>query len=103
MQTLLLVVGVLAAGLVALVLLHRDLRRHPWSGSGGGGPFGPIDEIFAPTRHEAMVELKHQYDRTAPAPIAGAPPWLDVDLEDGASGSVTIHPERFGAARADNR
>jgi hypothetical protein len=94
MQTLLVVLGIVALGLVAVVLLQRDLSRHPRSGSGGGGPFGAIDEVFAPTRHEAANELKDQYDRTAPAPVAGEPPWLEVDLEDGRSGSVTIRPER---------
>lgn len=94
MQTLVVVLGIMALGLVAVVLFQRDLSRHPWSGSGGGGPFGAIDEVFAPTRHEAMEELKQQYDRTAPAPIPGEPPWLDVDLDDGESGSVTIRPER---------
>lgn len=94
MQTLLTVVGVLALGFAAVALLQRDIRRHPWSGSGGGGPFGPIDEIFAPTRHEAMAELKAQYHRTAPAPVPGEPPWLDVDLDDGLRGSVTIRPPR---------
>jgi len=83
--------AVLAAIVGVIALCQRDLSRHPWSGSGGGGPFGPIDEVFAPTRHEAMAELKAQYDRTAPAPVPGDPPWLDVDLGDvDRPGSVTI-------------
>ena len=94
MQTLLAVLAVLALGALAMGLLQRDWAKRTWSGSGGGGPFAPIDEIFAPTRHEAMAELKQQYDRTAPAPAPGEPPWLDVDLEDGRTGSVTIHPDR---------
>lgn len=90
MQTLLVVLGIMALGLAAVALFQRDLSRHPWSGSGGGGPFGAIDEVFAPTRHQAMDELKQQYDRTAPAPIPGELPWVDVDLE---LGQVTIRSE----------
>lgn len=95
MGQLLAVLAIVALGALAMGLFQRDVRKHPWTGSGGGGPFGAIDEVFAPTRHEAMAELKQQYDRTAPAPVAGEPPWLDVDLgSDGRPGSVTIWPER---------
>ena len=93
MTTLLAVLAVLAVGAAGVGLIQRDWTKKHWSGSGGGGPFGPIDEIFAPTRHESMVELKQQYDRTAPAPVPGEPPWLDVDLDDGRRGSVTIRPD----------
>jgi len=98
MGSLLIVLAVIAVAVAVTSVIGHSWGKHPWSGSGGGGPFGPIDEVFAPTRHEAMAELKHQYDRTAPAPIPGAPPWLDVDLEDGRSGSVTIHPRRPGTS-----
>lgn len=84
--------AILAVALAVVGLCQRSWAKHPWSsGGGGGGPFGPIDEVFAPTRYEAMQEMKRQHDATAPAPIPGEPPWVDVDLE---GGSVTIHDER---------
>lgn len=83
--------AILAIALAVIGLCQRSWGKHPWStGGGGGGPFGPIDEVFAPTRHESMQEMKRQYDRTAPAPVPGEPPWLDVDLDER---SVTIYPQ----------
>jgi hypothetical protein len=83
--------AVLAAVVGITALWQRDMSRRPRSGTGGAGAFGPIDEVFAPTRHESMAELGAQYDRTAPAPIPGDPRWLDVDLgDDDRPGTVTI-------------
>ncbi|MCU1438222.1 MAG: hypothetical protein JWP66_1309 [Naasia sp.] len=68
---ILLTVGVAAA--VALgITAHGSARRTArGSGSLGGGLLGSIDEVFAPSRHEAVLELDRQSALPAPAPLAG--------------------------------
>jgi hypothetical protein len=54
------------------------------SGSSGGGFLGVVDEVFAPSRHEAALERDRQTVMPAPAPVAG-------DGDKGIySGRVTI-------------
>lgn len=102
MGQLLGVLIVLAIGALIVGLAQRSWAKEHWSGSGGGGPFGAVDEIFAPARHQAMQELKEQYDRTAPAPVPGDPPWMDVDL-DGEDGPVVTISRQIDAADHDGR
>ncbi len=40
-------------------------------GGAGAGIMGGVDEIFAPTRHEAQQELDRQSSLPAPAPVPG--------------------------------
>lgn|GEM_PF-2761097 len=43
-----------------------------------GNIMGPLDDIFAPSRHEAMLEQERQTQLPAPAPAPGDP-LLDLD------------------------
>ena len=65
-------------GIVAVVLLGYLAHRRGWINlsrtnrkSVGGGMLGVIDEVFAPTRHEAAVEMERQTVLPAPAPTPG--------------------------------
>jgi hypothetical protein len=40
-------------------------------GGAGAGIMGGVDEVFAPTRHEAQQELDRQSSLPAPAPVPG--------------------------------
>lgn len=57
-------------------------RRHLVGGAGSlaGGCASGLEAVFAPTAHEAAIERERMTRRTAPAPIAGDPPWA---IEDG--------------------
>ena len=56
----------------------------------GGGLFGVIEEVFAPTRHEAVIELESQ----AVLPVPAHSPDRDFHDEDVASarfaGKITL-------------
>jgi hypothetical protein len=66
------VVAVVALGVLASRLGWIDLSNKT-KGTGGGSSsiVGIGDEVFAPTRHEAQVELDRQTMLPAPAPVAG--------------------------------
>jgi hypothetical protein len=67
--------------LAVLVALGALAQRKGWidvtgkhaGGRGGGvaGLMGGVDEVFAPTRHEAQQELDRQSSLPAPAPAPG--------------------------------
>ena len=68
------VVGVIVAAIVTGVRLGWiDLsnKANRGSGSMSGAIGGSIDEIFAPTRHEAQQEMDRQSLLPAPAPLPG--------------------------------
>lgn len=84
------IVGVVAL-IVAASALQVDVRnRRGGTGGGGGlgGGIGGIDEIFAPTRHEALQELELQRELPAPSPAPGDPPWGRLVLD--ASGAPVL-------------
>lgn len=68
-----------AAGIALFVYLLQRFRLIDLSGSnkskgssrGGGGLLGIGDEVFAPARYEAALELDRQTTLPAPAPVAG--------------------------------
>jgi hypothetical protein len=63
--------GVAVAAITAMLIATRTSSR-PSRGSGsiGSGMFGVVDEIFAPARHEARVEVERQTALAAPVPSA---------------------------------
>lgn len=81
------------AGVIALVVAQRlgwiDLSNKART-SGSHGIVGVVDEVFAPTRHEAQLELDRQTRLPAPAPIPGDGPGggdiyrgtVRIDLDD---------------------
>lgn len=83
------VVTGVAVAAVALVIAQRrgwiDLSNKARS-SGTRGMIGAIDEVFAPTRLEAHIELEAQTRLPAPAPVPGDGP----DEEAGYSGRLRI-------------
>ncbi len=78
-----LTLGVLFAAGIAIaqwrgwIELRGSGRGHS---TGAGGAVGALDEVFAPTRHEAQRELQQQTELPAPAPVPGDGP---LDLESG--------------------
>ncbi len=66
---------------LALVPLGIVAQRKGWidmtgknakgRGGAGAGIMGGVDEVFAPTRHEAQQELDRQSSLPAPAPVPG--------------------------------
>ena len=68
------------AGIAAFLYLGQRFhliditgRNKPRSSGGGSGLVGIGDEVFAPARHEAAMELDRQTILPAPAPVAGDP------------------------------
>jgi hypothetical protein len=67
--------------IVAIIVLGYLGQRFRWiditgsgkskSSGGGSGLMGIGDEVFAPSRHEAAIELDRQTVLPAPAPVAG--------------------------------
>jgi hypothetical protein len=80
---LLIALPVLLGGVVLVVLYASTPLEQKYLVSGGGVPGGyasGLEAVFAPTAHEAGVELDRMTKRTAPAPVAGDPPWaIDGD------------------------
>jgi hypothetical protein len=67
------VVVIIALGLFAQRKGWIDMTGKHTTGRGGAGAgiMGGVDEIFAPTRHEAQQELDRQSSLPAPAPVPG--------------------------------
>ncbi|GAA2849500.1 hypothetical protein [Microbacterium arabinogalactanolyticum] len=80
---LLITLPVLLGGVVLVVVYASKPLEQKYLVSGGGVPGGyasGLEAVFAPTAHEAGVELDRMTKRTAPAPVAGDPPWaIDGD------------------------
>jgi hypothetical protein len=67
------VLGIVVLGFLAQRLGFIDLsgKDKPRSSGSGSGLIGIGDEVFAPSRHEAAIELDRQTILPAPAPLAG--------------------------------
>jgi hypothetical protein len=85
-------------GIVVAVVLGFVAQKFRWidlssagqskSAGNGAGLIGIGDEVFAPSRHEAALELDRQTILPAPAPVAG-------DGDNGIfGGKVTIDLNR---------
>lgn len=63
-----LILGVLFAAGIAVAQWRGwiELRGNARGHSTGAGAFGALDEVFAPTRHEAQRELEQQSELPAP-------------------------------------
>lgn len=66
----LILLGCAVAAVVAILIVTRGSERR---GRGGAtiGMFGAIDEVFAPNRHETLLEFERQTELPAPAPLPG--------------------------------
>ena len=66
-------VVVIALGVLAQRKGWIDVTGSHAHGRSGGiaGLMGGVDEVFAPTRHEAQQELERQTELPAPAPTPG--------------------------------
>jgi hypothetical protein len=84
--------GVVVLGYLAQRFGLIDLAGtdKPKSSGNGAGLMGIGDEVFAPARHEAAMELDRQAILPAPAPVAGDPGrgiyngQVKIDLSRGA-------------------
>ncbi|MCU1523278.1 MAG: hypothetical protein JWO18_172 [Microbacteriaceae bacterium] len=67
------VLGIVVLGFLAQRFGFIDLsgKDKPRSSGSGSGLIGIGDEVFAPSRHEAAIELDRQTILPAPAPLAG--------------------------------
>lgn len=95
--------GVLAAALIVLAVkrgwidLSDKTRRGGGNGAGGVMMIG--DEVFAPRKHEAQVELDRQSRLPAPAPVPGDG---DKGIAFAAEDAEDDDPDRFrGRIRLD--
>lgn len=96
-------------GVAALVLLGFIASRRGWidlSNKTKSGPRGGVlgigDEVFAPTRHEAAVELDRQAVLPAPAPVAGDGDKGIAAIADADPDAVPDPETRFdGSVRID--
>lgn len=76
------VTSAVTVGLIVRFVSSPVERKYLISGSGNlaGGYASGLEAVFAPSAHEAGIELDRMTKRTAPAPIAGDPPWaIDGD------------------------
>jgi hypothetical protein len=74
------VAGVILLGYLANRLGWIDLSNKNTRPGGGGSLLTIGDEVFAPSRHEAAVEIDRQSSLPAPAPVAGD---RDLGIYDG--------------------
>lgn len=75
-------VGVLLLGYLANLFGLIDLSNKNRRPGGGGSVLSIGDEVFAPSRHEAAIELDRQTSLPAPAPLAGDRPG-ETSIYDG--------------------
>ncbi len=85
------IAGVVVAVIVATRLGWIDFSNKSGRTSGSAGLVGIGDEVFAPRKHEAQVELDRQTLLPAPAPLPG----------DGDQGIVEA-ADAAGPAAADD-
>ncbi len=74
------VAGVILLGYLANRLGWIDLSNKNLRPGGGGSLLTIGDEVFAPSRHEAAIEIDRQSSLPAPAPLAGD---RDLGIYDG--------------------
>ena len=74
------VAGVILLGYLANRLGWIDLSNKNRRPGGGGSVLTIGDEVFAPSRHEAAIEIDRQSSLPAPAPVAGD---RDLGIYDG--------------------
>jgi hypothetical protein len=94
--------AVFAGVAVVLVALAVFAQRKGWidltgkhaggRGGAGAGIMGGVDEVFAPTRHEAQQERDRQTSMPAPAPVPGDG---DKDIFK-SDGTIRIHLDADG-------
>lgn len=65
------VAGVLVSGWILQRLGLIDLTVKGRKGGNLGGMITMVDEVFAPTKHEAAIEADRETRMPAPAPLAG--------------------------------
>ncbi len=97
----------IVGGVVAAVVLVVVASRLGWidfsdktktSGGSSSSIVGIGDEVFAPTRHEAQVELDRQSMLPAPAPLPG-----DGDKGIWEGGTIRIDVPSSATAGPDTR
>ena len=93
---LLIAAAVVVLGAVAQRFGVIDLRGNGRRGGSTAGLVGSLDEVFAPTRHEAQLERDRQTSLPAPAPIPGdghhgtLPADADPDAPDRYRGTIRL-------------
>jgi hypothetical protein len=94
------VIGVVVLGFLAQRFGIIDLvgKSNARSAGNGAGLIGIGDEVFAPSRHEAAIEMDRQSILPAPAPLAGDP-LKDAERAGVYNGRVTIELPRESQRR----
>lgn len=65
------VVALVVVGVIGQRMGWMDFRGKGKGRATAGNVLAPLDEVFAPTRHEARLELERQTELPAPAPAPG--------------------------------
>ncbi len=93
---------VLAFGWVAVRRGWIDLSDKTRRGGGGGGVMMIGDEVFAPRKHEAQVELDRQSRLPVPAPVPGDGDKGIAFADEEEPADVPARADRFkGSIRLD--
>ncbi|WP_156109696.1 hypothetical protein [Cryobacterium sp. MLB-32] len=86
--------GYLASSLGWIDLSNKNSRR-----GSGASVLGIGDEVFAPSRHEAAVEMDRQTVLPAPAPVAGDRGAFDSGIYQGRIVIDLVRPMANDGAR----
>ncbi|WP_139415446.1 hypothetical protein [Agromyces laixinhei] len=79
-----------------------DLSDKTKRGGGGGGVLMIGDEVFAPRKHEAQIELERESRLPVPAPVPGDGDKGIAFADDGADAAEPAPEDRFrGSIRLD--
>ncbi|MET4783345.1 hypothetical protein [Glaciihabitans sp. UYNi722] len=99
------VLGIIVLGLLLQHFKFIDLsgKDKPKSSGSGSGIMGIGDEVFAPSRHEAAIEMDRQTILPAPAPLAGDPSTGSGRVEESARAGLYKGQVKIDLSQAGKR
>lgn len=86
-------VAIIVIPIVIGMVFSSGRNMYGGPGTSGGGMFGPFEEIFAPSRHEAGKELEQQKLRRADAGAPDGPnPGAESEPEPAGESTHVVEP-----------